>query len=340
MKKQPLFANPTLPFHHITKITKPPVKITFKEYVMLDGTKKVLVERVGDGSIIRRFDKTPFPRKQTDVICPHFLELKWGTGCPYDCSWCYLKETLRFLPYGTNPHIKDLDKIKRHTQVFLEYVKESEILNSGELADSLMLEGNKKSFIKFIVPLFEGQNKHRLLLLTKSDRIQNLLRIDSHRQIIASFSLNALPVASEWEKKAPPVENRINAAKKLYKEGYEVRIRIDPMVPIENWEKFYTDLIDLIFDSFIPERITLGSLRGLQSTINGVKDKSWVKYLSESSNWGKKVDINARLAMYKKLISYLSEKYNYSNVALCKETKALWRILKLDYKKIKCNCVW
>ena len=99
-------------------------------------------------------------------------------------------------------------------------------------------------------------------------------------------------------------------------------------------------LIDLIFNSFIPERITLGSLRGLQSTINGSTDTSWVKYLKERSNWGKKVDINQRLAMYTKIISYLNEKYNYSNVALCKETKAIWGILNMDYKKIKCNCIW
>ena len=154
-----------------------------------------------------------------------------------------------------------------------------------------------------------------------------------------SFSLNAIPVADKWEK-APKAIRRLEAAKKLYEEGFEVRVRIDPMVPVENWEKHYIHLIDLIFEKFLPERITLGSLRGLQSTINGCSDKSWVKYLSESSNWGKKVDINQRLAMYKKIISYLTEKYNYSNVSLCKETKAIWGILKMDYKKIKCNCIW
>ena len=111
------------------------------------------------------------------------------------------------------------------------------------------------------------------------------------------------------------------------------------MVPVENWEKFYTDLIDRIFNSFIPERITLGSLRGLQSTINGTSDKSWVKYLSERSNWGRKIDINLRLAMYKTIISYLNEKYKYDKIALCKETLAIWDILKMDYKNIKCNCV-
>ena len=322
------------------KVSKPAIRIKYKFYQMLDGSTKELLQQVGDGSIIKRFDKTPLPNKKTDVVCPHFLELKWATGCPYDCSWCYLKGTFRFLPYKAKPHIKDFNKIKEHVETFLEWVEEPEILNTGELADSLMLEGNKKSFVNFMVPFFEKQDKHKILLLTKSDRIQNLLKLNFQKKVIASFSLNAIPVARRWELKAPSVENRIEAAKALYDQGYEVRIRIDPMVPVDNWEKLYLDLIDLLFSSFIPERLTLGSLRGLQSTINGTTDTSWVKYLSEYSNWGKKIDINLRLAMYKELISYLRKKYKFTKVALCKETVAVWEILNLDYKKIKCNCVW
>jgi spore photoproduct lyase len=317
----------------------PKLKLHYKEYALIDGKRQVLVERVNDGSIITRFDKTPLPKKPTDVICPHFIELKWAYGCPYDCAWCYLKGTFRFRPEGIKPVIKDYKKIESHVKRFLEEESVPEILNTGEIADSLMGENGSKPFSKFIIPIFESQKIHKVLFLTKSSNIKNLLELDSHNQVIMSFSLNAIPVAGKWEK-APKVMRRLEAAKKLYEAGFEVRVRIDPMVPVENWEKHYIHLIDLIFGKFSPERITLGSLRGLQSTINGCTDKSWAKYLSESSNWGKKVDINQRLAMYKKTISYLAEKYNYCNVSLCKETKAIWGILKLDYKKIKCNCVW
>ncbi|GAH99661.1 unnamed protein product, partial [marine sediment metagenome] len=59
----------------------------------------------------------------------------------------------------------------------------------------------------------------------------------------------------------------------------------------------YIELIDEIFLRFIPERVTFGSLRGLQSTINGTKDTSWVKYLKEGSNWGRKIDFTTRYGM-------------------------------------------
>jgi spore photoproduct lyase len=314
-------------------------KIYYKNYPTINGEEKRLVERVNDGSIIVRFDKTPIPKNLNDIVCPHFLELKWAYGCPFDCSWCYLKGTFRFRPNGKEPVIKDYDKIEKHTRAFLAEVGIPEILNTGEIADSLMFENGDRPFSKFIIPIFESQSKHKVLFLTKSSNKKNLLELESRSQAIMSFSFNAIPVAERWEK-APKIIKRLEAAEKLYKAGYEVRLRIDPMVPIENWKKHYFYLIDLTFEKFVPSRITLGSLRGLQSTINGCTDKSWTKFLSESSNWGKKIEKKLRYEMYSTIIQYLHQKYDYKNIGLCKETMHMWKMLNMEYKKIKCNCIW
>lgn len=313
--------------------------VKFQEYVQLDGTKKVLVQQVGDGSIIKRFDKTPIPKRSTDVVCPHFLELKWAYGCPFDCAWCFLKGTLRLLKTGTHPIVKDYCKIQKHINSFFNNDGQSrELLNTGELADSLMTEHTKKPFSKFVIPLFEEYEHHRVLFLTKSTYIKNLVDIKNHNSVVVSFSLNAPLVARKWEK-APPVRERIKAAKILNTLNYEVRVRIDPIVPIRDWQKEYFKLIDMIFENFVPERITLGSLRGLQSTINNVKDKSWTVFLTEKSNWGKKIDFNTRYKLYSTLINYLKNEYNYRKVALCKETVEMWSSLDMDFKTIRCNCL-
>lgn len=309
-------------------------------YQLVNNKESRLVERVGDGSIITRFDKTPPPVRSTDVICPHFIELKWAYGCPFDCAWCYLKGTFRFHPTKTKPVFKDYTKVELHTRRFLEEVTTPEILNTGEIADSLMAEGTDQPFSKFIIPMFEKQTKHKVLFVTKSDNIKHLLEINPHNQVIISFSLNADEVAKKWENGAPSVDRRIEAGRKLSQAGYEVRARIDPMVPIADWETHYIGLIKQIFSSFIPSRITFGSLRGLQTTVNGSKDRSWVEYLKEKSNWGKKIDFKTRYDMYATVINYLRERYNYDEVALCKETLAMWGRLGMNYTEIKCNCIW
>jgi spore photoproduct lyase len=314
--------------------------IVTHEYELLNNSKARFAQQIGDGSIINRFDKTPLPTKSTDVICPHFIELKWAYGCPFDCAWCYLKGTFRFQPTKTKPVFKDCNKIELHTRRFLEEVTTPEILNTGEIADSLMGEGLSKPFSKFIIPIFEEQNKHKVLFVTKSDKIKHLLEINPYNQAIISFSLNADEVAKRWERGAPSVDRRIEAGRKLSQASYEVRIRIDPIVPVPDWNKQYTNLIGQIFANFTPERITLGSLRGLQTTINGSKDTSWVEYLKEKSNWGKKIDFKTRYETYATIINLLKDNYGYSNVALCKETLAMWGRLGMNYKTIKCNCVW
>jgi spore photoproduct lyase len=140
---------------------------------------------------------------------------------------------------------------------------------------------------------------------------------------------------------------RVEAAAALAEAGYEVRVRIDPMVPVEGWEEAYRRLVDAVFARFRPSRVTLGSLRGLRGTISFAEDKTWVEYLGEEeTGWGRKVPEDVRLRMYRAVMDYLADRYGYRSVALCKETEAAWRALGLDpggyprWEGCRCNCVW
>lgn len=320
----------------------PMLKVRVDEYEMFDRFKKTLIKQVGNGSIIKRFEMTPLPKSPGDIVCPHFLEFKWALGCPFDCAWCYLKGSLRHYPRGKHFTPKPYTKIRSHLlQLFRALSNEKDVLNAGEVADSLAGEHLQLPFTKSTIPLFEKQDKYKLLLLTKSNNVKNLLEVNSHNQVVVSFTLNADPVARRWEK-APPVASRIQAAEKVFNAGYETRIRIDPIVPYpkSEWQKHYKALVDQILSQFFPERITLGSLRGLQSTINEAEDKSWVEYLKEPSKWGRRIPFKQRHETFKVILDYLATKYDYTNVAICKEPVMMWEALEMDWRKCRCNCVW
>lgn len=318
------------------------LKIYVKEYQKLDGNIVKEIERVGDGSIIKRFDLTPIPNQKSNVVCPHFLELKWATGCPFNCAWCYLQGTFRFQEYKKNPRCKGYDRLEKHMLSLFngDTVNQSEILNAGELSDALIMEGTDDPFTTRVMDLISQQNTYKVLFQTKSNRIDNLIKVPNPEQCVVGFSVNAPAVAKRWEKGAPAVEERLNAARKLKEAGFEVRLRIDPMVPIRTWRSEYGKLMDIIFSSLSPDRITIGSLRGLQSTINNSKDRSWTEFLDENSNWGKKIGSDKRYEMYKFIFDRLEEKgYDTKNVGLCKETVEMWDKLGRDYREIKCNCL-
>jgi spore photoproduct lyase len=324
----------------ITDIKETRISIKTKKIRNLDGNLEEKIYKVGDGSIVKLFDKTPYPIKSTDVVCPHFLELKWANGCPFNCAWCYLQGTFRLLKRKKKPFVKDIHKTIKHLLIFFENVNNKVyILNSGELSDSLLSEDTECPFSKWVIPLFEKFKKHKLLFVTKSTHIDNLLNIDPHDYVIISFSLNAKSVAEKWENAPRPID-RIKAASELQNKNYPIRLRIDPIIPVSNWRNCYCNLIDDIFNNLEPERITLGSLRGLQSTINQSKDKSWIKYLTEQSNWGKKISLNKRFELFSFIKRYLEDEYNFHQIALCKETIDMWEKLEMNFKDIKCNCIF
>ena len=316
--------------------------VSFREYPTADG-RRLLVEKVRDGNIIRRFDKTPIPKRPEDIVCPHFLELAWAGGCAFNCAWCYLKGTYRWRRASSGvvpPTFKDRFLVERDLRDFLDSESPPEVLNAGELCDSLMSEQAEEPFSEFIMPKVLG-TRHKLLFVTKGTHVEHFLKNEWQGNAIVSWTVNADPVAKRWELGAPTVKERLKAARSVMDAGYEVRLRIDPMVPVPGWEDSYGGLLDEVFDHVWPERITLGTLRGLASTLAMSVDKSWAVYLSENSGWGKKPAFELRKQLYKALVDGLRDR-GFERVGICKETLRIWEYLRqlgLQRDRMVCNCL-
>ena len=303
-------------------------------------------------SFISFFYKTP-----PNIVCPHFWVLKPFVGCPYHCSYCYLQGTF----FGNKaPRLKDLDKAAEVLKEFFSWcdtVGIKLLLNMGELCDCFAIPEWTETFLKKILPLLEEHPGNKLLLLSKAGRpnIDFLLKNSQFRKfIIVSFSLNPEEVINNFEKGTAPLNARLEAIKALEKRGYRIRIRIDPMIPIDGWKNHYSELLAYIFERFRlhPERITVGSLRGLYKTIYYAKDREWVKYLDkkEKTGWGLKIKKRLREELYTFIFKKILEQRNFKgDLALCKETPQMWKLLEEKgllydpgevgiWNNVKCNC--
>jgi spore photoproduct lyase len=247
------------------------------------------------------------------------------------------------MPDKKNPQNRPFKEIKDAVKKFKNEAKCPEILNSGELADSLMWEKSERSLSKIVIPMFRG-TPHKVLVVTKLDLVDNLLDIDDDlkKNVIASFSINSEQVAKRWEVGAPEPARRVEAAGRLYDAGFEVRVRLDPVVayPESGWLDSYVALIDRIFARLKPERVTVGSLRGLVSTINNSRDRSWTEYLTERSKWGRRIQFEQRFEIFSAILEHIQNQHNYNNLALCKEPVSMWDALGMDWKHCRCNCTW
>jgi spore photoproduct lyase len=286
------------------------------------------IERKRYSNFIHFFNKTP-----PGIVCPHFHILAHANGCPFYCDYCYLRLTLRHYPEPTV--FSNTARLFQELRDWLLSQEEPGVLNSGELSDSLAWDG-ETALSTNLVPLFETQKRHKLLLLTKSTAVDNILKMDPTPQVIVSFSVNAEAVSGKYELKAPSPGERLAAAGKLKEAGWEVRIRIDPMIPIEGWKDHYGDIIDGI-NGIEPSVVTLGSLRYFKNLLaHAPKESDVFKYGHDHHDPDGRLRVREelRIEMYR----FCLDRLTCLRVGLCKETEKMHHTLGLPGTNQSCNC--
>lgn len=298
-----------------------------------------ITEKVRKGGFISFFDRTP-----PDICCPHFHVLAHGNGCPFGCDYCFLLGTFRGLIDFRRPTVfTNYPRMRRDVERFLQR-KEPCTLNMGELSDSLAYDPYTR-ISQWIVPMFSRQEKHRLIMLTKSTNVDQLLPLCHGGRTIVSFSVNAPEVASWFESKAPFPMERLAAAEKASAAGYSVRLRIDPMIPVPNWTEQYARLVEMIVAARVTvDRFTIGSLRFFPATKAFARfwgrDTSVFDYGSgvDGSDKRRRISHTLRVDMYCHMLELLWDAFPNVPVGLCKETLALREEMGFSEQDSQCNC--
>jgi len=262
----------------------------------------------------RLFDKTP-----PGVVCPHFYELILSNGCPYDCSYCYLKLTFRGRTDPTVFHNK-WDSVKAE----LDNIPKG-VFSTGELADSLAII---PPLLPNALDYFVQQNDRFLLMVTKSINTGILQERKASKNLIVSFSVNSTPASSSFEASAPHPTKRLEMAKKMVESGWRVRIRLDPII-LESGLAYYEDVCKQI-SAIKPERVNLGTLRQYPGLFNFLPNAP-SKGLARCRDGRMRYSIEDRVETYKQIASWLG-----FQPSLCKETQEVW--YKLGWKFEGCNC--
>lgn len=273
-----------------------------------------MIQRERKSNFVRLFTKTP-----DTVCCPHFYELILSNGCPYDCLYCYLRLTFR----GNKQPVLFTNNWQSVTRE-INAVEEG-VFSTGELADSLAVI---PPLLMPAIEYFRQQSSRYLLLTTKSCNINLFRELEPTRQVIISFSVNAVDAASEFEKLSPSPLKRLEAAAKLLEWGWRVRIRLDPVI----WEiglDSYSGVCREIA-KLKPERVTVGTLRQYPGLFRFAPNAPR-KGLSKAVDGRMRYDIGVRLSIYQKIAEWLGFR-----PALCKETQELWTALGWTFEG--CNC--
>lgn len=298
-----------------------------------------------------------FEIEDARMMCPEFDRLKFASnGCFYNCDWCFLKATYRTMQNYITVRV-EYDKIKEQLTKRLSKATGPIMFNTGEMADSLALD-HLTLFSQNFVPWFAQQPNGYLYLLSKSTNVDGLLEQRGKHQehTIATWSINNAFVSDQFEIGAPTFSERLRAAKRVQDAGYPVRLRLDPIVPIQNWKHFYAGTIRSIFEVLTPDKITLGTLRfeeNLYNMRNTIFVRQQLKDLAatmtgmlpaQPNRSGKTSEgkwsfpTEQRVELFRFALAEIKKYSATIPVALCKESDEVWGEVGLDLKQCECVC--
>ena len=180
---------------------------------------------------------------QTCKPSAHY-QLPLVSGCPGRCHYCYLSTNL-----GKNPYVKVYVNTQEIYQKAEEYINERKpektIFEGAATSDPLPVEkwtGTLANTIEF----FGQKKKAKFRFVTKYDEVTPLLKLKHNKNTEFRFSLNSQNIIKKYEPGTPALQNRINAASRVYKSGYPTGFLIAPLFEYENWKQDYKALIELL----------------------------------------------------------------------------------------------
>jgi DNA repair photolyase len=322
------------------------------------GTKRPLEvyrARRSTSSIIK-----PWPRQDDDEsYCPaHWADLAIGRGaCGYRCRSCFLILTHRgFCDPSRHVLYENLDDYELALRKWLQRPNRRNLGLGIDCSDSLLYEG-VVGHARRLIPMFANEvanpNRCKLILLTKSANVHYLKGLPT-RNIILSMSLNPESVADVWEGKwndglriTPAIKERLAASRMGEDMGFEVRWRVDPVLPINGWQEVYTGFFaEAAMGGHKPSRITLGSYREMSPSLLimagkwGLPPVEWkpMKLMKEGSHYHLPAD--ERVKIYSKLREAIDRAWSGTGhrpvVALCKESRTMRSKVGLLHEM--CNC--
>jgi DNA repair photolyase len=354
----PGFANNGKPFDHVVKnkVAKGDLWLECLPSKILGTTRPIEVYRAkrAKNNIIKPWESGT----DDDSYCPaHWADIAIGRGaCGFRCRACFLMLTHRTF-CDPSRHVL-YENVNDYEQVVRKELKQKgRNLGLGiDCSDSLLYEG-ETGHARRLIPIFADRSTNpfgrKLILLTKSTNIHYLEGLPTPN-VLMTFSLNPEPIADLWEGKwndglriTPHIKDRLAASIKAQEMGFEVRWRIDPILPVDHWAEIYRDfLCTAATEGHRPARITLGTYREMGRSLLTIAAKwgfpamEFVPGNLTKDGMHYHMPDGQRIDIYRQLIGLIRSAWQPTGtvpiIALCKETGSIRKALGINHGH--CNC--
>jgi spore photoproduct lyase len=314
--------------------------------IQLDSSVPLELHYEGKKTLVLGIHKSALRYSDEDGnTCPNYWHFSPYGFCPYDCQYCYLAGTPGVKYSPTVKIFLNLPEILNHIGRIASKLAEPTAFYLGKLQDALALDP-LTGYSRVIIPSFARQRYARLILLTKSVNVENLLDLDHKQHTILSWSLNPPEIFSAFEKNLPTPGEKIAAMRKCADAGYPARAVIMPIIPVEGWQNIYASFIENLLMSVPLERITLGQICSYSAALK-LTERKLGKRNTISSQLEKtkcrdgrvRFPLKLRIDIYRYLIDTIKKLKPELHIGLCMEEHQIFEALNMKSAIGYCNCV-
>jgi len=272
------------------------------------------------------------PAGTAGMVCCNYLVVNFASGCPLDCSYCFLQDYL-----ANNPILQaytNVDEALGEIDTVLRAHPERQFrIGTGELADSLALDPST-GLSRQLVPFFAARDNAVLELKTKTDCVDDLLALEPRGRVVVSWSMNAEAVIDGEEHGSAGLRARLDAARRVQRAGYRLGFHFDPLVEFDGWREAYERVLDTIFatvDRRAVAWVSLGTLRMTASLERAVRRRRGGAplvlggELVPGADGKSRVWRGLRIRMYRAVVERLRELAPEVPLYLCMESPGIWQ---------------
>ncbi|KAA8676337.1 SPL family radical SAM protein [Clostridium sp. HV4-5-A1G] len=162
-------------------------------------------------------------------------------NCVYNCEYCYLQGMYSSANIVVFVNIEDV-----FYQVSCILKKHPAYICISYDTDMMALEGITgflKKWMKFV-----GENDNlKIEVRTKSSNFKSIENIKPMDNVILAWTISPNEIVRNYEAGTPELDSRLKSAKNALDNGWRVRICFDPILYVENWDKYYKKCIEETF---------------------------------------------------------------------------------------------
>lgn len=190
---------------------------------------------------------------------PHFPEpsfaIEEALGCPMECEYCFVKAhyTEDLIIY-TNT-----DKIIDEMNEVIESYGRNAKFYIGEFSEPLITGRYSDALLKILT--FAESKGVNVEIRTKWNDIAPIKEITPLRSVILAWSFMPEKIRALLEKRTPPISERLEALKGARDRGWNIGVRLEPLIYYSGWEEDYRELIEVLRRTIGDIEIYTGPLR-------------------------------------------------------------------------------